>query len=117
MTVEIGKFNKLCTIQRRTITQDEIGGEIESYSNHVTNVWAQILPVSAREFVNGKQIDSNVTHIIRTRYIPGLVATDRIIYNSRIFNFSAAPINYQESNEITEITAIEVIPEPDDDSS
>lgn len=116
MSVEIGKFKNIVTIQRRTLAPDALGEEIESWSNYKTNVHAQIQPVTARELVNGKQIDSNITHIIRFRYIPDLVSTDRIVYGTRIFNFDGPPINYQERNEITEITAIEVIPDPDDDS-
>lgn len=115
--IEIGKFNRKGTIQRRVLTPDALGEDIESWTDYKEDVWTQVMPISARQYINAEQIDDDVTHILRFRYIPGLVSTDRFVYCGRIFNFSGAPINYQERSEISEVRAIEVPPEPDDDSS
>ena len=109
-----GSFNRKGIIQRRAISVDELGEEVEAWENFVEDVWAQVMPISARGYVHGEQIADDVTHIIRFRYIAGLVAADRFIYSIRIFNFVGAPINFQDGNYMTEVRAIEIIAEPED---
>jgi len=114
--IQVGKLNKKGTIERRVLTTNAIGEDITSYEAF-REVWAQIMPVSAREYVNGAQHDDDTSHILRFRYIPNLRATDRFIYCGRVFNFNGAPINYQEGNWMSEVKATEVTTEPDDETT
>jgi SPP1 family predicted phage head-tail adaptor len=114
--IQVGKLNKKGTIERRVLTTNAIGEDITSYETF-REVWAQIMPVSAREYVNGAQHDDDTSHILRFRHIPNLRATDRFIYCGRVFNFNGAPINYQEGNWMSEVKATEVTSEPDDETT
>lgn len=115
--IEIGKFNRKGMIQRRVLTTNAIGEDIQSWTDHKP-AWAQILPVSAREIVNGAQTYGDATYIIRFRYIPNLVVTgnDRLVWCGRVFNFIGPPINYQDANQFCEVRAVEVQQESDDSS-
>lgn len=104
--IDIGKFDRKGVIQRRSLTANSIGEDIQSYADYKA-AWAQIVPVSAREKLNGAQIDSDVTHILRFRLITDLTANDRFVYNGRVFNFAGTPINYREGNYMTEVHAVE----------
>jgi SPP1 family predicted phage head-tail adaptor len=110
--IEAGKLNRKGDIQRRVLTPDEFGEDVESWVDLVTDVWAQIMPISARGYVHGEQLTDDITHIIRFRYVAGLVATDRFMYDGRVFNFSSAPIDYKDGHYMTEVRAIEVLSEP-----
>jgi SPP1 family predicted phage head-tail adaptor len=73
--------------EKRIDQQDPETGEIVPVWSKVhTSVPAAIEPLSAREFLSAKSMQSEVTTRIVVRYRPGLNATMRIKHGSRIYN-------------------------------
>jgi SPP1 family predicted phage head-tail adaptor len=100
-----GDYRKLVTIQQRSLTQDSYGGQSETWSDVMT-VWASIEPLSSRELMAAQAVQSETTHQIRIRYMPGITADMRAVYNGRYFNL-ARPLNTEERNIELVIPAIE----------
>ena len=60
-------------------------------------VWASIEPISGREYWASSQVQAELTHRIRIRYIDGLRPTMKVFYNDREFEIESI-INWQERN-------------------
>lgn len=104
--MESGKLRHKLTIQRATHSADTHGEDVETWSDLVI-VRGSIKPVSAKEKFDSDQHKSEITHIVKIRYYAGLTSADRLLFNSRVFNFAGEPINKDELNKELEITCIE----------
>lgn len=111
-SVAAGRLNKLMWIQEPQNTRDSMGGVSTTWCDK-RQIWCELRPVTARETVSGDRISQDVTHIIRFRYLRGLMVTPsmRIVKKGkdcvdRIFNIQQA-INSQEKDVLIEVTAIE----------
>lgn len=93
-------------IQASTKAADAAGTLIETWAT-VAEVYADIRPVRAREFVEQGQVQAEATHTIQIRYWDGLTAHHRIKYGTRIFGIVGTPINVAERNRTHEFMAIE----------
>jgi head-tail adaptor len=76
--MEAGRLRHRVDIQHRATVQNVHGEEEALWTNWATAVPAEILSISAREFVAGQGVVSQVTDKIRIRWRPGLVPTMRI---------------------------------------
>lgn len=54
-------------------------------------------PISGREFWAGHQVQAEVTHRIRMRYLPGVRPTMKVFFGEREFEIESI-INWQERN-------------------
>lgn len=99
------KFNKQIVIQSLSLVANDSGGQDETWTTFVT-VWASITPKIVREINFAQRIEPRVDHIIRMRYYPGILASMRVSYESRIFEIKAI-INVEEEDEYLEILATE----------
>lgn len=91
MPLDPGKLRHRITIQTPHVVQDVAGRSSTRWSNVATNVPAEIVPASVREFIASQQMQSQITARIVIRYRDGLTAQMRIIgetrpYVGRIFN-------------------------------
>jgi len=83
-----GELRHQVTIQRRIETQDVGGAMLVSWED-VATVWAQIAPLSAREYLQSAALQSEITARIKIRHRPGLDATMRIVHGEKIYNPAA----------------------------
>jgi SPP1 family predicted phage head-tail adaptor len=94
--MDAGKLRHRVDFERRINTQDPVTGEVVPvWQKLATAVPASIEPLSAREFLAAKSLQSEVTTRIVVRYRAGLNAAMRIKHGSRIYNpegFLADPI-------------------------
>lgn len=81
-----GRLRHRITIQRRVDSQDESGNQTVSWESLHVNVPAEIVALSAREFVSSQAMQSGVTTRIMVRALEGLDATMRIVHGSKIYN-------------------------------
>lgn len=82
----------MITIQKVTITQDEIGNEIKSWSTFA-KVSADVKDLSGREYFAAKQSNSESTVKITIRFLPGIDSTMRILYQDRVLQLEAPPLD------------------------
>jgi SPP1 family predicted phage head-tail adaptor len=85
--MEAGRLRHRINIERRVNSQDpETGAVTPAWLAFARNVPAAIEPLSAREFIAGQAMQSEVTTRIVIRHRPGLDAAMRIKHGRKIYN-------------------------------
>lgn len=77
--MDIGKLNKRITIQQQSLTYDDAGQQVESWSTFAS-VWADIKFKSGKETIKADALASTVMASIRIRYKQGVNAGMRVQY-------------------------------------
>lgn len=83
-------------------------GEIVSEWAVFKAAWANISPVSGRDFFKAETVNSEVTHKVLVRHILGLQPSMRIKYGNRFFSIISI-LNLQERNMLLQIMCRELI--------
>ena len=78
----IGKLRHRITIQIPVKSINDWGEEVETFQDWQT-VWASIEPLRGRRYFEAKQANSEVTGIVRTRYLKGIEPNMRIKHGNR----------------------------------
>lgn len=75
-------------MQRKSVSQDSYGAEIESWGEFAA-VWAAVRPLQGREFwsVQGEQGEAATE--ITIRYLAGVQVEDRVICEGRTYDIEA----------------------------
>lgn len=105
MVIQAGKLRHSIVIQQNTPTPDSFGEQDPSWSTFAT-VFADIKPLTSREFWDAKQVNAENTLKFIIRYLSGLDSKMRISWDSRLFNIESI-INVDERNEKIVILAVE----------
>lgn len=85
-----GSLRHRVTIQRYELAVDEYGAPLRRESwKDVATVWASVEAVSGREFFASQQVQSEVTHKVMIRFLPGVTADMRIVHGGRVFGIVA----------------------------
>lgn len=103
-----GSLDKKITIQKLGDAVDGFGGIIEGGYQDFATVWASINPVTGKEVFLSNTDFSTVSHKIKIRYLAGVDASMRIVWNDRVFEIKYF-INYQEANREIEFLCEEQI--------
>jgi len=77
-----GKLRHKVEIQSYTATSDSMGGTTEVWAT-VETVWAQVQPLSSREYFQQQQIQSQATHRVTLRYTSNVNHKSRLLFGSR----------------------------------
>lgn len=80
--MQAGKLDKRITIQQKAITRDSDGAEIVTWQAFMA-VWAAVIPVSGREYVQLKALESEQTTRVIMRHRPGVVPAMRVLVADR----------------------------------
>ena len=104
--MNVGRMRYRIEIENFVSTTDADGFVLETW-NSFTTVWADITPVSGKEYLNSAQTLSEVTSKIYIRYISSIKTTMRIMFGDRIFNIQS--ILPDERNGMITIMAKEVV--------
>jgi len=111
LRLDAGELNRFITVQSATESRTAAGDVTETWAD-LDDAWAEIQPLSAREFVTGNQIAQDVTHRIRMRHYPGLTPSNRIKYVvggvTRYFNIHSV-IDANEANWYMELLVKEAL--------
>lgn len=97
-----GKLNKRITFQLQDLDSED------EYWKDIATTWANINPISGKEYYSAETINSDLTHKIRLRYRRGITPDMRIIYNDRIF-YIISVINEYEKNTMLQLMCRELI--------
>lgn len=85
MTQAAGKLNHRIRLESLETSQDSSGDTVEDWI-HEGDVWAEVAPVSAREFVSAAAMQSKVVARITIRYRSDVQANWRIQFRNRYYN-------------------------------
>lgn len=91
-----GKMRHRITFQRRATDKDILGG-YEGEWVDASTTWAQISPISGKEYLSQVR-ESTVSHKIYCRYRPGITPSMRIKFGKRTFRILSV-INWEEKGE------------------
>ena len=83
--MRIGALRHWVVIQQLTRSLDAGGNTVEAWTDFAS-VYAEVAPLSAREFVAGQAVQSGVDTRITIRYLAGVRPTMRILHDGRLFN-------------------------------
>jgi SPP1 family predicted phage head-tail adaptor len=94
MAFNAGNLRHRVVIERQTYLQDSAGdpiqdpvtGELRREWTTLTTVWADIAPLSAREFIASGATVSELSARITIRWFTGLLPTDRFNHSGVIYN-------------------------------
>jgi SPP1 family predicted phage head-tail adaptor len=90
MSLSAGKLRHRIAIEQKVDTPDPITGYPVTVWQSVAEVWAEITPLSVREFVAAQATQSAVTGRVRIRWRTGITAAMRIrhLADDRIYNIA-----------------------------
>lgn len=99
-----GEFRHRLEVQRRVRGKDSQGGVVESYVLAGLR-WAAILPMSAKEIVDAKQVNERASVEIRLSFFANLDATYRLVekHTRRVWNIVGVR-NEEEGDVVTVCT-------------
>lgn len=83
-----GQLRHRVTIQQKAPTRDTYGGEVEAWTA-VATVWASVEPLQGREFLEGRQIQAEVSTRIRIRRRAGVVPHMRVVWGAHTYDIQA----------------------------
>ncbi|CEG26008.1 phage head closure protein [Bacillus sp. B-jedd] len=92
-----GELRHIVTFQRKSEGQDSYGEGSDDWVN-VLKTRVAIYPISGKEFFAAEKVNSEVTHKVNLRYIPGITSDMRMKLGERVFELISPPINFQEKN-------------------
>jgi len=104
-----GKYRHRIKIQQLSIAQDDIGNNIEAWTDFA-EVWASAKSLSGREYWAAAQTQSEKSVIFEIRYRDGVHSVDmRVVYGTRVLDILSA-IDPDERKKVLVLTCKE--PDP-----
>lgn len=102
-------FNRLITIEKRTISKDEMNQEIESWE-HFADIWVEVNSLYGKEYYSAKTVNEENTLVFKCRYndLFKLINTIdyRIIFDHTVLDIEHID-NMMYENNIVKIKALE----------
>ncbi|MCQ4105159.1 phage head closure protein [Erwinia persicina] len=84
--MQAGKLRHRITLQHKVSVQDQLTGAVNTEWRDLKKVWADVAPLSAREFIAAQATQAEITTRITIRYLFGLTNANRIVFRDRIYN-------------------------------
>lgn len=84
--LDTSKLRHVVSIQEKVYVQDSSGDMIHSWVDVWPTVFANIEPLSAREFIASSTIESKVVARITIHFRDGLDSSMRIVHNGKMYN-------------------------------
>ena len=94
--MQAGWLRHRITVQDKQVSRAQNGEEEITWPDHFS-AWASVEPFRGREYLESKQVETDVDTRIRLRYQPGKqpLPRMRVVYGSRIFEIESV-INAKE---------------------
>ena len=92
--MNIGKLRHRITLLRQVNEVNDYGASTQTWKR-VATVWADVRPLSGREYFSAQQVQSEVTTQIWLRYIEGIKPTMKVKFGKREFEILSV-LNAQE---------------------
>lgn len=82
--MNIGKLRHRITLLKQVNEVNDYGASVQTWRT-VATVWAEVRPLSGREYFSAQQVQSEVTTQIWLRYIDGIKPTMKVKFGKREF--------------------------------
>ena len=80
--IDIGKMRERVTVEIASSSTNALGEAVLTWATS-SSVWASVEGVAAREALAAGQQETNITHRVRLRYLPGLTQQMRFAWRNR----------------------------------
>lgn len=84
-TIAAGTLRQRVAVQTKTDERDASGGVVEVWTTAHTR-WARVEPLRGKELFEAQAVDGRLTVKVTMRVYPGLSATERLVYGTRVLN-------------------------------
>lgn len=98
--VEPGRLRQVITVKQLASETFNADGSVTRAYTAGTSWRAHVVPLSGREFIEAKQIGSELTHRVTMRFFDGLTPKDQIVFDSRALEIDHV-INVEEFGVMT----------------
>lgn len=88
-------------MQQQVNTQNDYGAFVTTWQD-IATVWAEIKPISGREYFSAQQVQSEVTTQIWIRYRDGIEPTMRVAHKGKLYEIVSV-LNYQGLNKALQL--------------
>ena len=87
--MKLGRMRYRVELQEYTSTRDKDGFATKDW-NTIATVWADIVPVSGKEFLSQATETAEVTYKIYIRYRLGITSSMRVLWDGHVFEIVSA---------------------------
>jgi SPP1 family predicted phage head-tail adaptor len=101
-----GRLRHLITIQHQVATTGELGEPAVAWTDFASDVWADVRPVSGRAYMEAKQAQSEVSHKVSIRFLSGVKADMRVVFEGRVFQIEAV-LDFEERHKEMQLLCVE----------
>lgn len=96
--IAAGALRHVVTIEQQVSAENSLGEPAVSWATFASDVRAEIKPISGRAYMEAKQAQSEVSHRVRIRYLDGVAASMRVIFDGRRLEIEAV-IDFEERHQ------------------
>lgn len=82
------RLRHIVTVEQPTAGKDAFGAPLPGWEVVWKDIYAEVIPSSAKEFTSSAKENSQITGRITMRWRPGMRADMRIIHRGTIYNIS-----------------------------
>lgn len=83
--MQAGKLRHRITLQRADLTQDPQSGEMRKQWRTVDNVWGEVVPLSAREYLAARATQSETVARVILRYRADVDSRMRLLHRGEVY--------------------------------
>jgi SPP1 family predicted phage head-tail adaptor len=87
--MQAGALRHVIDIQARDLGQDAYGGPKNTWGREIAGVRAEVKQLSGRELLAAQQIHADISHQVTIRYLAGVSALYRVIFEGRWLDIQA----------------------------
>jgi len=84
-----GQLNRRIAVMQRTPQEQDSAGQLKELWQLYKELWADVRPVSGREFVQGQQIESQITMTFEVRHITTITTDMRVHFCENVYAIEA----------------------------
>lgn len=105
--MQAGKLRHRVTLQEPVKVQNPTTGAVINTWRDVSTIWAEVSPLSAREFIAAQASQGEISTRITIRYRPGVTRKHRILFRGAIYNIEGVLPDPKSGREYLTLTCSE----------
>jgi SPP1 family predicted phage head-tail adaptor len=86
--IDPGRLRERVTIQQASENRNAMGEVVQSWVTFAER-WASVDGLSSREFLLQGQQQSEISHRVRLRYVPGMTSSMRFLWRGRVLEMTS----------------------------
>ena len=105
--IRTGDLRQRVELVQPGTTKDSYGGTTPGGGASLGTVWAEISSLSGRDALAAQSFTSTVSHVVRIRWMPGVLAKQQVKFGTRTFQIVAVT-NPDERTKVLKLFCTEI---------